>query len=119
MQGTDTIDFSITPTRGQVAAVRASVVASRMPWRNSWVDNGWEYWFPRFQGLRDWETERPVIILGGGRQFSGGHLESGETNDGVLNARVTVALKAFLPHHFPELFKESEIERDWVMEWAR
>lgn len=112
-------DFSIIPTRGQVAAVRTSVAASHFPWRYGWHGGGgWEYWFPRFQGLRDVENDKPLVILGGGREFSGGNLETGESDDGVVNARVTKVLKDFLPRYFPALFKESEMESNWEMEWV-
>jgi hypothetical protein len=112
-------NFGIIPTRGQVAAIRASVPASQLPWRNGWDSSGgWEYWFPRFQRLRDLENDKPLIILGGGRQLSGGNLETGETDDGVVNARVTKALKAFLPLNFPALFRESEVESSWEREWV-
>jgi len=49
------------------------------------------------QGLRDWETDRPLNLHRGGRQFSGGPLESGGADDGVLNVRVTGALERFFP----------------------
>ena len=109
-------DFGIIPTRGQVAAIQASVASSRFPWRNGWASSGgWEYWFPRLQGQ---PSGKPLIILGGGRQFSGGNLESGTTDDRVVNARVTEALKVFLPQNFPALFNESEMESSWMMEWV-
>jgi len=112
-------DFGIIPTRGQVAAVRTSVGASHFPWRHGWHGGGgWEYWFPRFQGLRDVENGKPLVILGGGREFSGGNLEIGESDDGAVNAKVTKVLKAFLPQYFPALFKESEMESNWEMEWV-
>ena len=139
--------YGIIPTRGQVGAVRASVRAGDLGWRNSWV-RGDEYWFPRYQGLEgtkngsdahariktetstgnDWENgtaqtenmtisnRNPLIILGGGRQHAGGNMESGETNDGVLNERVGKALRKFLPRWFPGKFEDGD--GGWEIEWV-
>jgi hypothetical protein len=131
--------YGIIPTRGQVGAVRASVRAGDLGWRNSWV-GGDEYWFPRYQGLEgtkngsdtstgnDWENgtaqmenmtisnRNPLIILGGGREHAGGNMESGETNDGVLNEGVGRALRSFLPRWFPGKFENGE--DGWEIEWV-
>lgn len=113
------VDSTITPTRGQVAAVRASVPASDLRWRFGWHGSGgWEYWFPRFQGIRDPKEEFPLIIMGGGREYSGGNLEANVSDDGALNERVSRALKAFLPRYFPSMFRQSEMEVKWEMEWV-
>jgi hypothetical protein len=135
----------IIPTRGQVGAVRASVHAGDLGWRNSWDGGGggWEYWFPRYQGLEETsngsdvngikigtgariengtaQTEKtryrnPLIIFGGGRQNAGENMESGETDDGILNERVGRALREFLPHWFPGKFEGGEDA--WEMEWV-
>ena len=137
--------YGIIPTRGQVGAVRASVHAGDLGWRNSWNGGGggWEYWFPRYQGLKETtngsdvheiktgsgtrnengtaQTENtrhtnPLIILGGGRQNASENMESGETDDGILNKRVGRALRDFLPHWFPGKFEggEDAWEREWV-----
>ena len=139
--------YGIIPTRGQVGAVRASVGARDLGWQNSWNGGGggWEYWFPRYQGLeettngsyvhgiktRTWtrnengtahtqiENTRyrnPLIIFGGGRQNAGENMESGETDDGILNERVGRSLREFLPHWFPGKFEGGE--DSWEMEWV-
>ena len=135
--------YGITPTRGQVGAVRASVRAGDLGWRNSWDGGGggWEYWFPRYQGLEETTNgssahgiktgtgtrnkngtaqntryRNPLIIFGGGRQNAGENMESGETDDGILNERVGRALREFLPHWFPGKFEGGEDA--WEMEWV-
>ena len=137
--------YGITPTRGQVGAVRSSVRAKDLGWRNSWDGGGggWEYWFPRYQGLEETtngsdihkiktgtdtrnengtvQTENtrrrnPLIIFGGGRQNAGDNMESGETDDGILNEKVGRALREFLPHWFPGKFEGGEDA--WEMEWV-
>jgi len=109
----------ITPTRGQVGAVRASIPASRVRWQNAWArSGGWEYWFPRFQRLNNTEQEAPLIILGGGREFSGGTYEVGESDDSTVNKKISKAMRAFLPNYFPGMFNESDAEHKWEMEWV-
>ena len=136
--------YGIIPTRGQVGAIRASVRAEDLGWRNSWVgaEGGWEYWFPRYQGLegtngsavngietgsgsenengttqaQNTGSRNPLIILGGGRHNAGGNMESGETDDGVLNERIGKALREFLPRQFPGKFKDGG--QGWEMEWV-
>ena len=137
--------YGIIPTRGQVGAVRASVRARDLGWRNSWVKcgGGLAYWFPRYQGLEETtdgsnvhgiktgtgtrnengtaETENtryrnPLIIFGGGRQDEDENMKSGETDDGILNKRVGRATREFLPHWFPGKFEGGEDA--WEMEWV-
>jgi hypothetical protein len=137
--------YGIIPTRGQVGAVRASVRAEDLGWRNSWDGGGggWEYWFPRYQGLGETTNgsdlhaiktgtgarneigtaqkentryRKPLIIFGGGRQNAGENMESGETDDGILNERVGRALRDFLPRWFPGKFEGGEDA--WEMEWV-
>ena len=112
--------LGITPTRGQVGSIRASVSSKELRWRNSWDGGGggWEYWFPRYQGVG--AHEAPLIILGGGRQHSGGNLESGVTDDSCVNPRVSKALRHFLPGFFPGKFDQFEAEDwdPWEMEWV-
>ena len=137
--------YGIVPTRGQVVAVRASVSAGDLGWQNSWDGGGggWEYWFPRYQELgettngrdvheiktrtgtrnengtaqtEDTRDRNPLIIIGGGRQHAGENMESGETDDGILNERVGKALREFLPHWFPGKFEGGEDA--WEMEWV-
>ncbi len=78
----------LSPTRGQVGAVRATVNASALAWLNAWDGGGggWEYWFPRYQGTNS--SVNPLIIFGGGREHSGGRLEAGVVDDAVLNPSV-------------------------------
>ncbi|PPQ70338.1 hypothetical protein CVT24_012999 [Panaeolus cyanescens] len=134
----------IVPTRGQVGAVRSSVGSADLGWHNSWGGSGgWEYWFPRFQDINSplngtdntpavngsspgSRTRNPLIILGGGRQHSGGNLEAGNADDSELNLKVTMALRDYLPHLFPGKFKRlavepserSAVEDPWEMEWT-
>lgn len=110
----------ITPTRSHVAAIRASVPASRFLWRHGWLDGneGWEYWFPRFQAVRNPDKDSPLIILGGGREFAGEGLESGVGDDATVNEQVIVALKGYLPGYFPGLFDRDETEDKWEMRWV-
>jgi len=139
--------YGIIPTRGQVGAVRSSVRARDLGWRNSWDGGGggWEYWFPRYQGLEstnesaihgmetgtgtrnengtaqveNTRSKNPLIIFGGCRQKAGENMESGETDDGVLNERVSKALRAFLPRWFPGKFESGgQGEDGWEMEWV-
>lgn len=142
--------YGIIPTRGQVGAMRASVSATGLGWKNSWVNailvGGGEYWFPRYQGLEgingsdvygietrtgtrnenetaqmeNMRPENPLIIIGGGRQNAGGNMESGETDDGVLNERVSKALREFLPRWFPGKFESGggQGKDGWEMEWV-
>jgi hypothetical protein len=105
--------------------VRASVNASGLGWQNAWDGGGggWEYWFPRFQDTA--AGKNPLIILGGERQFSGGRLEAGVTDDSVVNPLVSKALRGFLPRIFPSQFDTLEgddkekVEDPWEMEWVR
>lgn len=136
--------YGIIPTRGQVGTVRASVDSAHLGWHNSWGGSGgWEYWFPRFQDINSplnitddsaspinadaARTRNPLIVLGGGRQHSGGNLEMGTTDDSELNLQVTIALRNYLPHLFPGKFRvladgapaAKNIEDPWEMEWVR
>ena len=137
--------YGIIPTREQVGAVRASVCAGDLVWRNSWVqgeEGFWDYWFPRYQRLeettnasdvheiktgvgtrneRTAQTENtryrnPLIILGGGRQNAGDNMGSGETDDGILNEKVGRAMRKFLPQRFPGKFEGGEDA--WEKEWV-
>ena len=140
--------YGIIPTRGQVGAVRASVGARELGWRNSWSGGGkgQEYWFPRYQGLeiangsdvhgiatgadarnkneigrtKNTRSRNPLIILGGGRHYAGRNMEHGETDDGVLNEKVDRALREFLPRWFPGKFSNDagQSEDGWEMEWV-
>ncbi|KAG6815243.1 hypothetical protein H0H93_010465, partial [Arthromyces matolae] len=64
----------IVPTRGQVMAMRADVPAVNIT-KTSWGGNqGFEYWFPR--PVKNPEEDKPLVILGGGRDASGPDFES-------------------------------------------
>ena len=117
--------YGITPHRGQVGAVRASVNASGLGWINPWgfggYDSGSEYWFPRYQGTESPKngaasrySENPVIILGGGRQ-------TGISDDSVLNSTTSVVLRSFLPELYPDQFVDPNKSSPdtWEKEWVR
>ena len=106
----------ILPVRGQVGAVRASVDANTLGWLTSWDGgSGWEYWFPRYQGLGG-NVTNPLIILGGGRQHAGGSNEMGVTDDATLNERVSRHLQKFIPAFFPGKFDDDS--KSWEMIWV-
>ncbi|KAG8909555.1 hypothetical protein FRC00_009884, partial [Tulasnella sp. 408] len=59
-------DSGVVPTRGQVVGTRPSVPRGDL-WNDNFIANeGFEYWFPRPCP----DSERPLIILGGGRESS-------------------------------------------------
>ncbi|KIK70169.1 hypothetical protein GYMLUDRAFT_213310 [Collybiopsis luxurians FD-317 M1] len=103
----------IVPTRGQVVAVRAGVplhqLGDGIP---SWdANDGFEYWFPRPVAF---PSERPLVILGGGREVEA-RFEFGETDDSKCNEAVGKVLQGFLPRLFPGKFEE---DRGPEMEWT-
>ncbi|KAJ3560323.1 hypothetical protein NP233_g10911 [Leucocoprinus birnbaumii] len=103
----------ITPTRGQMFAVRAQSSLERLQ-RHSWVANyGNEYWFPRPEE----SGKLPLVLLGGGRDTAESGSEEYTTDDSVLNARVSETLKGFLPGLYAGtgIFKEG---RDAEMQWT-
>ncbi|KAJ3517283.1 hypothetical protein NLJ89_g596 [Agrocybe chaxingu] len=108
--------FGITPTRGQIGAVRASVNSEGLGWHNSWGTGAraWYYWFPRYQDVESDPGRRPLIVLGGGRD----QMEQGTTDDSVLDPQVEKVLKAFLPWLFPKQFREEDAEEAWEMQWT-
>ncbi|CAK5283379.1 unnamed protein product [Mycena citricolor] len=101
----------IVPTRGQVAAIRASVDAPALT-KCSWDGNeGFEYWFPR--PVTD-PTEKPVVILGGGREVSE-DFEFYNADDSTVDSRVGLALRKFLPAAFPGKYEgEGGPEMEWT-----
>lgn len=108
----------IIPTRGQIIGTRANVSASELT-RSGWGGNdGFEYWFPRPVKLKsegEENEEKPLVILGGGREVSKPKFELYETDDSVINTSVGHALRAFLPAVFPGKFdKKQEPEWQWV-----
>lgn len=103
----------IVPTRGQVIATRPSVPASKL-WTCAWGANeGFEYFFPR--PVKNPDEERPLILLGGGREASGPKFEFDEADDSKLNEQVGRSLRTFLPAVFPAQFEDGrEPEMEWV-----
>ncbi|KAG8894509.1 hypothetical protein FRC01_012914, partial [Tulasnella sp. 417] len=99
----------VLPVRGQVIGTRASVPAGEL-WSDNFVGNeGFEYWFPRPCP----SSERPLIILGGGRESA--PWESNVTDDSVLDETVGKTLRGFLPAVYPKAFsKGSEPEFEWT-----
>jgi glycine/D-amino acid oxidase-like deaminating enzyme len=99
----------IVPTRGQIIATRA---ATPSLWKSAFSGNeGFEYWFPRPHK----SNEKPLVILGGGREVTKPKYELYETNDAELNPRVSDTLYKFLPAVFPGKFEsEGKPEYEWV-----
>ena len=59
--------------------------------------------------------DKPLIILGGGREVTKPKWEFYETDDSIVQDNVTGALKEFLPAVFPGKFrKDTEPEMVWV-----
>ncbi|KAJ7817054.1 FAD dependent oxidoreductase [Mycena olivaceomarginata] len=104
----------IIPTRGQVVALRATVPASELGSKCSWDANeGFEYWFPRPTSAEG--EEKPLVILGGGREVEVPDYGYNETDDSVVHRGAGVALRKFLPAAFPGKFAEGgEPEMEWT-----
>ena len=86
--------------------------------RAGWgANDGFEYWFPRPIAVDGPETEpeKPLVILGGGREVTKPKFELYETDDGSVNPLVYNALRAFLPVVFPGGMydKEGKLEPEW------
>ncbi|KAJ7210403.1 FAD dependent oxidoreductase [Mycena pura] len=101
----------IIPTRGQVVATRASVPAEQL-FKCSWDANeGFEYWFARPVA----GDEKPLVILGGGREVQRPDFEYYQTDDSVVNPLVGASLRRFLPSVFPGKFAEGvQPESEWT-----
>lgn len=110
---------AIVPVRGQVIATRAAVKLSKIT-KISWSANeGFEYWFPRpISSKTDGDEEKPLVILGGGRELQEDVLrleEVGEADDSVVSPVVGEILRDFLPTTFPGYYeKDAEPEKEWV-----
>ena len=103
----------IIPTRGQIIAVRAAASAQEIT-RTGWGGNeGFEYWFPR--PVTNPSEDSPLVILGGGREASGGY-ELYTVDDSTVNLAVGDTLRKFLPAVFPGKYEEG---REPEMEWVR
>lgn len=102
----------IIPTRGQIIATRASVGKALIR-TNSWSGNqGYEYWFPRPLGPGE---ERPLIVLGGGREASGPQFELYVDDDSGTNPVVGNELRDFLPTVFQGKFEHGTgPEMEWT-----
>jgi len=61
------------------------------------------------------DEERPLILLGGGREASGPKFEFDEADDSKLNEQVGRSLRTFLPAVFPAQFEDG---REPEMEWT-
>ncbi|KZT21021.1 FAD dependent oxidoreductase [Neolentinus lepideus HHB14362 ss-1] len=110
----------IVPTRGQIIAVHANASAEALT-KVSWSgDPGSEYWFPR--PVNASEGEKPLVILGGGREASAPGYERFVIDDSTLNPVVGQSLRQFLPDVFPGKFDETqEPEMEWsgIMGYTR
>ncbi|KAG8934428.1 hypothetical protein FRC01_003102 [Tulasnella sp. 417] len=102
-------DRGVVPTRGQVIETQARVPRGEL-WNDNFTGNeGFEYWFPRPCP----SSERPMIILGGGRESS--PWETNVTDDSVVNEAVGKMLRAFLPAAYPKSFSEdTQPEFEWT-----
>ncbi|KAG8928723.1 hypothetical protein FRC02_006535 [Tulasnella sp. 418] len=101
----------IVPARGQVIATRASVERRKL-WTVGWGANeGYEYWFSRPCP----SAERPLVILGGGREASAPRFEYNITDDSATNSAISKTLNAFLPAVLPTQFEQGS---DPDMEWT-
>ncbi|KAG2141939.1 FAD dependent oxidoreductase [Suillus clintonianus] len=102
----------IIPTRGQVMATRASVGADQIK-TTGWSGNeGFAYWFPR---PVTHDTEKPLIIIGGGREAAEPSYELYVDNDSQTHPLVGHALREFLPSVFEGKYDpDSEPEMEWT-----
>jgi glycine/D-amino acid oxidase-like deaminating enzyme len=99
----------IIPVRGQVIATRASVPAKGMS--VSSFDSHNEYWFPR--PVEDGE-EKPLVIIGGAREFSETK-ELDTVDDSSVSEAVGDELRRYLPFTFPGMYEYgSKPEMEWV-----
>lgn len=108
----------VVPTRGQVIAVRAKNGTKEDLGKTGWGANGgFEYWFPRPVSRSAKEgSEKPLVILGGGRDVAGPKYEYYESDDGEVNERVGETLRGFLPRLFPKFFEAGDVTPIW--EWV-
>ncbi|KAG1865278.1 FAD dependent oxidoreductase [Suillus subluteus] len=102
----------IIPTRGQVMATRASVGTDQIK-IPSWSGNeGFVYWFPR---PVTHDTEKPLIIIGGGRDTAAPSYELYVDDDSETHPLVGKALREFLPPVFEGKYDpNSEPEMEWT-----
>ncbi|OAX38307.1 FAD dependent oxidoreductase [Rhizopogon vinicolor AM-OR11-026] len=102
----------IIPTRGQVMAIRASAGTDQIK-TSGWDGNdGFEYWFPRPVKHDD---EKPLVIIGGGREAVGPGYELYVDSDSETHPVVGKALREFLPSVFEGKYDpDSEPEMEWT-----
>ncbi|KAG1747870.1 FAD dependent oxidoreductase [Suillus paluster] len=102
----------IIPTRGQVMATRASVGTDQIK-TSGWGGNeGFAYWFPR--PVKN-DTEKPLIIIGGGREAAEPRYELYVDDDSEIHPLVGEVLREFLPSVFEGKYDpESEPEMEWT-----
>lgn len=103
----------VIPGRGQIIATRAAVSANALPRTAFGANEGFEYWFPR--PARD-SQERPLAILGGGREIASPQYELYVTDNSVVNEAIGRDMRRFLPAVFPGKFEDGcEPEMEWVI----
>lgn len=103
----------IVPSRGQIIATRAAVPSSVLTTSAYTGNVGFEYWFPR---PVEEGQEKPLVILGGGREATKPKFELYVADDSVVNPGVGEALRKFLPAVFPGKY---EVDQKPEMEWVR
>lgn len=101
------------PSRGQIIATRAGVPSSVLTTSAYTGNVGFEYWFPR---PVEAGQEKPLVILGGGREATKPKFELYVADDSVVNPGVGEALRKFLPAVFPGKY---EADQKPEMEWVR
>jgi hypothetical protein len=93
-------------------ALRAAVPLAELTNSSWWANEGFEYWFPRPVNALD---EKPLIILGGGREAALPNFDQYEADDSVFREDVGKVLQDFLPGLLPGKFeKGGEPEMKWV-----
>lgn len=102
----------IIPTRGHVMALRAPAPLLQLTNSSWWANEGFEYWFPRPVKT---PNEKPLIILGGGREAAVPTFDQYEADDSVFREDVRKVLRGFLPGLFPGKFENGIVpEMEWV-----
>ncbi|KAI0032695.1 FAD dependent oxidoreductase [Vararia minispora EC-137] len=103
---------SIVPVRGQIIATRANVNLADLTPSAFIANEGFEYWFPR--PVKN-VNEKPLVILGGGRETELPHFGMFTTDDSTVNEAVGKVLREFLPSVFPGKFEpDQEPEMEWT-----
>lgn len=93
-------------------ALRAPVPLPQLTDSSWWANEGFEYWFPRPVNS---PNEKPLIVLGGGREAAVPTFDQYEADDSVFREDVGKVLRDFLPGLFPGKFEKGVIpEMEWV-----